>query len=445
MDSVTTMTGPPSENRSAPVFYGWVVVAGIFIVLTVTAGLGFYNASVILRQSKDELGASVSAVSGATAVFFGVSGLFGFLLSKLMDRIDLRWFYAAGAVLGAMALTGLRWVDNVFGLYVFFVVFGLAFALAGLVPSTTIVARWFDKRRSIALSVASTGLSFGGIAVTPFAARFIEDRGLAGAGPWLALAWFVGITPIALLMIRSWPADKGLEPDGAARPAVPVAPPGATFREARSTRFFRLVSATYALIFLAQVGAIAQMFNLVTERTDSSTAATTLSVMALSSVFGRLAGGLVVSIVSTRKLTMILTGVQGIALVLMAGADTSASLLVAAAILGLSIGNLLMLQPLLIAETFGVKEYSRIYSFCQLFGTIGVAGGPFLIGALRDVFDYEVAFYFAAAANVIAIVTLAAAGTTSVARATWAGRAGPDPNVTTLREPVAAAPTDVDV
>ena len=31
---------------------------------------------------------------------------------------------------------------------------------------------------------------------------------------------------------------------------------------------------------------------------------------------------------------------------------------------------------------------------------------PFLIGALRDVFDYEVAFYFAAAANVIAIVTL---------------------------------------
>jgi cyanate permease len=66
-----------------------------------------------------------------------------------------------------------------------------------------------------------------------------------------------------------------------------------------------------------------------------------------------------------------------------------------------------------------VKEYSRIYSFCQLFGTIGVAGGPFLIGALRDIYDYEIALYFAASANLVAIATLLLAGPTQAGRATW--------------------------
>ena len=196
-------------RHTGRVFYGWWIIAAIFVVLTVTAGLGFYNAAVILRQSKEELGASVSAVSGATALFFAVSGLTGFATSRFMHRVDLRVFYVVGAAIGAGALVGLRWVDSVADLYVFFVVFGVAFAIAGLVPSTTIVARWFDRRRSIALSIASTGLSFGGIAITPFAAGFIEDRGLAEAGPWLGLVWLLGIAPIALF-IRSWPADMGV-------------------------------------------------------------------------------------------------------------------------------------------------------------------------------------------------------------------------------------------
>ena len=44
-----------------------------------------------------------------------------------------------------------------------------------------------------------------------------------------------------------------------------------------------------------------------------------------------------------------------------------------------------MLQPLLIAERFGVLDYPRIYSRAQLLGLIGTAGGPLLLGWLYDV------------------------------------------------------------
>lgn len=400
-------------------FYGWAIVTAVFLLLVVTAGLGFYNASVILEAAVDEYDASVSAVSGATALFFGVSGVVGFALARQMERVDLRWFYAVGGVVGAVALTSLRWVESVTGLYAFFALFGVSFSLAGLLPAVTLISRWFATRRSVALSIGTTGLSVGGIVVTPVVARFIEDRSLAGAGPWLGLAWLIGVVPLALLLIRSRPEDLGLEPDGAPRPPEPVPAVGATFAEASSTRFFRLLAGTYALVFLAQVGAIAQLYNLASERVDVGTARAALSTLAFASVVGRLAGGVLVTKVAARDLTAVLILVQGGALALLARAGDRGSILLAAALFGASVGNLLMLQPLLMAEIFGVREFSRIYSFNQLFGTIGVAGGPFLLGALRDLVDYSFAFSFAAGANVVGFALLLLAGPTAAAMATW--------------------------
>ena len=45
-------------------------------------------------------------------------------------------------------------------------------------------------------------------------------------------------------------------------------------------------------------------------------------------------------------------------------------------VFGLTIGNILMLQPLLIAERFGVRDYPRIFSRSQFIAVAGTAGGP---------------------------------------------------------------------
>jgi MFS family permease len=363
----------------------------------------------------------VAAVSGATTLFFAVGGISGFLASPLIDRIDVRWFYLVGGIVGAGALAALRWVDSTAELYAFFAVFGVGFSLAGLVPGTTVVARWFNVRRSVALSIATTGLSVGGIAITPLAARIIDGRELSGAGPWMGLAW-LAVIPLAIGLIRSWPSDVGLQPDGVADPPPGVDPAalvGATFADARSSRFFRLLSFTYAMVFLSQVGGLAHLFNLTTERVDKGAAAATLSTLAFASVAGRLLGGVVVTRVPIKTMTSILIVVQALALAVVAFASTQTMLLLSAAIFGLSVGNLLMLQPLLLAETFGVKEYSRIYSYNQLFGTIGVAGGPFLIGFIHDLASYRTAMLVASAVNLTALVAFVAAGSVTDARSVW--------------------------
>ena len=62
-------------------------------------------------------------------------------------------------------------------------------------------------------------------------------------------------------------------------------------------------------------------------------------------------------------------------------------MLLLAAFFGITIGNLLMLQPLLIAEAFGVRDYARIYSRSQFVSTLGVAFGPLLLGVVHDAVD----------------------------------------------------------
>ncbi len=428
---------PPATGPR--LFYGWILVGAVFVILIVSSGLGFYNASVILAAATTELDASVGAVSGATGLFFAVSGLTGFAFSKRLDSADIRWFYVFGGTIGALALLGLRLVDSVVALYVFFAVFGVGFALAGLVPSTTLVTRWFDRRRSVALSVASTGLSVGGIILTPVAAWLIDRRGLAGAAPWMAALWIIGIIPIALLVLRSKPSDRGLRPDGAPATAPSAEPTSRTdpatdvaaareddpalqgldFTSARRTRFFIALCFAYAVVFFGQVGAIAQLFNMVRERTDVATASTALSVLALTSVAARLAGGALVIRLPTRPFTAILAVVQAVGLILLALATSSSTLVISAAVFGVSIGNLLMLQPLLLAEAFGVVNYGRIYSFNQLFGTIGVAGGPLGLGVLRDLYDYEIAFYVAAGASLAGCLFVILAGSTDRVQRLW--------------------------
>ena len=56
-----------------------------------------------------------------------------------------------------------------------------------------------------------------------------------------------------------------------------------------------------------------------------------------------------------------------------------------------------MLQPLLIAERFGVLDYPRIFSRSQFFTMFGTAGGPLLLGWLYDnAGGYETSYLVAA-------------------------------------------------
>ncbi len=413
---MTTTVGGP-RLRGADKFPGTRVVAGCFIVLTVSSGLGFYGLAVYLAAFSDERGWPVASISLATTLYFIVGGVAGLYVARLIARRDVRIPIVGGAIAGAVSLALLGQVTERWQLYAVYAVFALGFAGAGLIPVTTVITRWYHTRRSVALSVASTGLSFGGIALTPAAKWLIDSKGLAAATPILGVVWLVGILPFALWLVRPDPAALGWQPDGErvtadTKVAVPF---GVRFTDAVRSRFFIGVTLAYSLMLGAQVGGIQQLVKLVEDRTDSSTAAIATTALAGTSVVARLAGGRIVARLPIIGFVAVLAAVQGLALALIAFAYSTLALFLSIILFGATVGNILMLQPLIIAERFGVLDYPRIFSRNQFLCIVGTAGGPLLLGWLFDnAGGYETSYLVAAACSITGCLVLASGGPATV-------------------------------
>ena len=258
-------------SASRRVFYGWYVVYAIGLVMTTTAGLAFYNLPVLLDAFVTERAFPVSLASAATAVFFIAAGFAGVAAGYLVDRFDARYVIIGSATLASLALLSVGVLRETWQLFAFYIVFGLSYGGCGLVPTTTIVARWFESRRPLALSIASTGLSLGGVVFTPFAALLILKFGLAGAAPWIALAFFLGVVPATIWIVRATPQSMGLEPERA--PHADGSPDRRTafslpFAEALKSRFFIAVAGTFLFSLGSQVGGIAHIYRFANTRAD---------------------------------------------------------------------------------------------------------------------------------------------------------------------------------
>ena len=64
-----------------------------------------------------------------------------------------------------------------------------------------------------------------------------------------------------------------------------------------------------------------------------------------------------------------------------------------------------MLQPLLIADVWGLRHYSRIYATSNLLTMLGIAVGPVLMGyLLSETGNYTASYLMAGISSFIAII-----------------------------------------
>jgi MFS family permease len=401
----------PASSR---VFYGWYVIYAVGLVMTTTAGLVFYNLPVLLDAFVRERAFPVSLASAATASFFVATSFAGLVTGRFVDRHDPRWVILVAACGATLALASIGWLYRPWQLFAFYIFFGLCYGGCGLVPTTAIVARWFVSRRAMAMSVASTGLSLGGIVFTPVSAYLIQKLGLAGAAPWVALALFLGVVPAILLVVRSNPQAMDLQPDGAAHHevvAAEAAAPSVAFADAWRSRFFIAVGGTYLFALGSQVGGIAHIYRLASLRADAETAALSVAVLASASLVGRLAAGRLLVVMSSRAMTNTLMAVQTLGLMLLAFVAGRWPILISIVLFGLTAGSMLMMQPLLLAEAFGVRDYGRIYSTSLTVGVVGYIIAPTLMGVLFDATgDYTLPYLAVAGLTLAGMGIFALAG-----------------------------------
>ena len=397
-----------ARGRARDVYPGWWVVAGILLQLTAVSGFGFYSLTVYLKVLVDQTHFTLAAVSGATSVFFLISGVVNLPVAALLARVDARVVMAVGGAVMAVALLGLGRVHSAWQLYADYAIFGIGNAAVGPVPGQLLVARWFARRRSFALAMATTGLSVGGIAVAPFVAHITHGNSLRIVTPWLALA-FAAAVALSIALVRTDPlrhADRFDElHEEHSRGA------GIDLRAAMRSRTFVMITVAQLFAMFAQVGGMAHVYSLGADRLSAGTAAVAVSVVAFSSFCGRFAGSLVMRRTSVATFGVAVLVLQTVGAAAMGLSHSTATLLVATAVFGVTIGNALLIQPLLVAEAFGVSDFARIVAWSQLLATAGIAGGPAAVGLLRDLSgSYTTPFFLIGAASLVGAVAVWQAG-----------------------------------
>lgn len=375
------------------VHYGWWITLGVAALMFATIGVGYYGLAVFLRPLQEENGWSNTAVSGATGLYFTVSGITGFFLGPYVDRHGPRRFLITGVLLVGLSAIALGSVSTLFGLYAVYLVQAIAFGLAGSVGINSIMARWFVTRRAQALSISATGVSLGGMVLSPLGSWLIGRGGMALAGPALgALVLIVGL-PIVLWVLVWDPKDVGEDADfgrpdeGADARSLSddVQRRVWTRGQAAKTVAFWAILIGFVLVLLAQTGFLLHQIAFLEDRLGSrDAAALTLSTTAFGSIVARLVVGRFADRLDKVWLSSTLFTVQGLSVFGILAVENRVATFVFVLIIGFTIGNVYLMQTLLIAEKFGLVSLGTVLGVIGLAVQVGSGAGPLLVGWLED-------------------------------------------------------------
>ena len=383
----------PALDRLLPgVFYGWIVIAGTFLLSCIVVGVGFYGLAVFLDALCTERGWSRPAVSFATTLYFVTSGIAGSAIGRSVDRRGARVWFAGGGIVMALAVLAIGQVEVAWQLVIVYPLLAVGFAMTGPVPTGSLITRWFVTRRALAMSVANTGVSVGGIVLVPLTAAMIQDQGLEVTTRWLALLLVASTLPMAFFVLRSDPRDHGLEPDGGPPAPAPSPEPDAaaladqrlwSTREALRTRTFWTLVVAFGGILFCQVGVAMHQLSLLRGHLEPGTAALAVSTTAFGSAAARLVVGTFADRVSKRRLCVLLMVLQAAAILGFSLARGGVPLFVASIAFGFTIGNLFMLQALLVGELFGMRSFGTVLGLLQLLTQTTSGLGPVALGLLH--------------------------------------------------------------
>lgn len=382
---------PAARVLPSKVFYGWYIAVACSCFLFVGVGVGYYGLAVFLRPLQEAHGWSNGAVSGATGLYFTLSGVTGALVGPRIDRHGPLRFMLVGSVLTGLAVGLVGFVDELWQLYAVYSLLAVAFGLSTAVSVNSILARWFVGLRARAMSIAYTGVSVGGVVLVPVGTRLIEVGGLELAAPLMGLLVLAVAVPVLLLVLAWNPEELGLEPDGGAAPAAGSTVDQAAQRRTwtrqqviRTVPFWALLVA-FVVVLAAQTGVIIHQISFLEDRLGSrSAAAFALSVTAGGSIVARLVVGRFADRIDKRWLTVGLFVLQATAVLGVLRTDSVALTYVLTVIFGFTIGNTYIMQSLLVAEIFGVVSFGTVFGLVSLASQASSGLGPFLVGWLED-------------------------------------------------------------
>ena len=191
-----------ATTPSIPEGYRWVIVAAGAFMGCVAIG-SIFSLPVFLQPMSAATGWSRTAISLAMTFDFVTMGVAGFGWGMLMDRFGPRIVLLAGSsILGL----GLVLASRAATVEQFQLLYGVLVGAGGgaiFAPLMATVTGWFDRHRSLAVSLVSAGMGVAPMTVAPIAAVLVSKYDWRFSQLLIGLAVWVLLLPAAFLVRRA--------------------------------------------------------------------------------------------------------------------------------------------------------------------------------------------------------------------------------------------------
>ncbi|MEZ4571785.1 MAG: MFS transporter [Thermomicrobiales bacterium] len=323
-------------------------------------GVLFYSFPVFLSPMEADLGWSIAQMTGAYSLALLVSGVAAIPVGRWLDLRGPRVLMSVCSIAATLLVVAWAFVDSLLAFYLIWIGIGLVMAGVLYEPVFYLVANWFRRRRSRALTILTFIAGLASVIYIPLANWLVDAAGWRSALLILAAVLAVGTTPIYALLLRHSPQDLGLEPDGdrldfrreGGREVMPER--SLTRAQAMRHRGFWWLAAAFFLATLATMAVIVHLIPyLMSVGYDRSFAAGTAGAVGLLALPGRLVFTPLGSVIPRRYITALIFLLQGVALGLLLMTHSRLGVILFVILFGAGFGAITPARAALVAEGYG--------------------------------------------------------------------------------------------
>ena len=407
-DRISYMKKNTRQSKSK--FYApLAVLVFCLTMIAVSRGMG-ETYGVFLLPISETFQWNRASVTSVFSIYMVSFGLGSFLSGIVFDRLGPKFNYIIGLLMLASCYGFAGRLDSLpaFCLVVG-VCGGVGSALVGIVPTQSLIARWFKRRRAAAMSIAYSGQGLGVMLLAPAAQIAIDAYGWKGAYE-LASLGFIGCFTVILLM--PWrriangaitPAaspltkDRALKnklPDQNIKPAIKELSLREAIRRPEFWGFFTIFGATAIAVFGISLQTVAYLID---QGFEPVFAAFSFGLIGMLTIAGIAITGILAErfprhIIATCSYGLTVLGV--IALACLQVRQSEILLAIFIVCVGISAGAGGPIITTQMAELFAGRGLASIFGATGVGNGCGAAIGAFLAGLSYDITGgYSLGFF----------------------------------------------------
>ena len=382
--------------------YRWTIVA-VGALMTCVALGAMFSLAIFLDPVSRDMGWSRAGISVAMTINFLVMGAGAFAWGALSDRYGTRVVVSIGAVLLGLALV---LTSRIQSLLLFQLTYGILVGLAAstfFAPMIALTTGWFDKQRSLAVSLVSAGMGVAPMTISPFARWLITTYDWRTAMLVIGILAWVLLIPAAML-VRQPPAASSAGPQASTAPDGSIA----TVAEALRSRQFIVLAVVFFLCCAAHSGPIFHMVSYAMACGIAPMAAVTIySVEGLAGLGGRLVFGVAGDRYGAKRVLIVGLLIQALAIGTYPFVRELGEFYFMAVMFGTAYGGVMPLYAVLARDYFSQSIMGTVFGAATMLSSLGMSAGPVVGGWIFDTYGGYSWLFFASLGLAVGAMAIA--------------------------------------